>query len=98
MTTAPEGHDLALLFHASDVPLEDELRDALPPSMRQVWDDLKPRGMIDLAADFRYLDGPKLLSVTVRAEPRSEITSIEPASSPTAWRSCKGRSPIATGA
>ena len=46
--------------------------------MRQVWNDLRPRGMIDLAADIRYQDGPRLLGVTVRAEPHSEITSIEP--------------------
>ena len=46
--------------------------------MQQVWNDLRPRGMIDLAAEIRYQDGPRLLGVTVRAEPRSEITSIEP--------------------
>ena len=46
--------------------------------------------MIDLAADMRYQDGANLLSVSVRAEPRSEITSHRAgASSPTAWRSCK---------
>ena len=78
MTAAPGGHDLALHFHASDVPLEDELRDALRPAMQQVWNDLRPRGMIDLTAEIRYQDGPRLLGVTVRAEPHSEITSIEP--------------------
>ena len=50
--------------------------------MRQVWTDLKPRGMIDLAADLHYVDGANLLSVSVRAQPRSEITSIEPAQFP----------------
>ena len=79
---AGQGHDLALRFRASDVPLEDELRDALRPAMRQVWNDLRPRGIIDLAAEIRYQDGPKLLNVTVRAEPRSEITSIEPTKFP----------------
>ena len=79
MTTTAAGHDLALRFRAGDVPLEDELRDALRPAMRQVWDDLRPRGMIDLAAEISYKDGPSLLGVTVRAEPHSETTSIEPA-------------------
>ena len=82
LTATPQGPQVALLLNASDVPLEDELRDALPPPMRQVWTDLKPRGMIDLAADLRYVDGANLLSVSVRAEPRSEITSIEPAQFP----------------
>ncbi len=50
--------------------------------MRQAWKDLRPRGVIDLAAEIRYQDGPKLLNVTVRAEPRSELTSIEPTKFP----------------
>ena len=79
MTTAAAGHNLALRFRAGDVPLEDELRNALRPAMQQVWDDLRPRGMIDLTAEISYKDGPNLLSVTVRAEPHSETTSIEPA-------------------
>jgi hypothetical protein len=82
MTAAAGGHDLVLRFRASDVPLEDPLRDALRPAMRQVWNDLRPRGMIDLAAEIRYQDGPRLLGVTVRVEPHSEITSIEPARFP----------------
>ncbi len=82
VTATPQGPQVALLLNASDVPLEDELRDALPPSMRQVWTDLKPRGMIDLAADLHYVDDANLLSVSVRAQPRSEITSIEPAQFP----------------
>ncbi len=78
MTAAPTGHDLSLRFRASDVPLADPLRDALRPALQQVWNDLRPRGMIDLAAEIRYQDGPRLLNVTVRVEPHSEITSIEP--------------------
>ena len=45
-----------LHFSAGDVPLEEELRDALRPAMRQVWNVLQPRGIIDLTADMRYLD------------------------------------------
>ena len=82
MTGAAGSHDLALHFHASDVPLEDPLRNALRPVMRQVWNDLRPRGMINLDADIRYQEGPRLLGVTVRLQPHSEITSIEPARFP----------------
>ena len=41
LTATPPGPRPGVaLLSASDVPLEDELRDALPPAMRQVWDDL----------------------------------------------------------
>ena len=82
LTPTPQGNELSLQFRANDVPLEEELRDALGPAMRQVWNYLKPRGMIDLVAELHYLDGPNLLGVTVRAEPRSEISSIEPTQFP----------------
>jgi hypothetical protein len=82
LAATPQGHDLSLRFRAVDVPLENELRDALRPAMRQVWNELRPRGIIDLAAEIRYQDGPKLLNLTVRAEPRSELTSIEPTKFP----------------
>jgi hypothetical protein len=82
LTPTPQGNELSLQFRANDVPLDEELRDALRPAMQQVWNYLKPRGMIDLVADVRYLDGQNLLNVTVRAEPLSETTSIEPTQFP----------------
>ena len=44
----PEEKRLTLTFRGKNVPLEDELRDALPPNMSQLWRALNPRGAIDL--------------------------------------------------
>ena len=67
LTPTPQGNELALQFRAIGVPLEEELRDALGPSMRQIWKDLRPRGMIDLTAEVRYVDQLHQLNVSVRA-------------------------------
>ena len=60
---------------AGNVPLEDELRDALRPAMRQVWKELKPRGIIDLVAEMRYLDqaAPTPLGGPRRAAQRNRV-------------------------
>jgi hypothetical protein len=78
LTPTPAGNELVLRFRAVNVPLEDELRDAMPPAMRQVWKELKPRGIVDLTAEMRYLDTTRQLNLAVRAEPRSETASLEP--------------------
>lgn len=82
LAPTPAGNELLLHFCATGVPLEEELRDALQPAMRQVWSVLKPRGIIDLVADMRYVDRSRHLDVSVRAEPRSEVCSIEPTDFP----------------
>ena len=82
LTGPAQGDELILRLAADNVPLEGELRDALPPGMRQVWALLQPHGIIDLKANVHYLGGVKLLDVTVRAEPRSETCSLEPVQFP----------------
>ncbi len=78
LTHTPQGDELLLRLRAANVPLEGELRDALPPGMRQVWALLQPRGIIDLTAVVRFVDQANRLDVTVCAEPRSETCSLEP--------------------
>jgi hypothetical protein len=82
LTATPAGPQLFLALRATTVSLEQELRDALPQAMRQVWGLLQPRGIIDLAAEVRYSEAANQLDVSVRAEPRSETCSIEPVSFP----------------
>jgi hypothetical protein len=43
----PSGKELILNFQANDVPLAEELRQALPPGIRRLWANLRPRGNID---------------------------------------------------
>lgn len=57
---------LGLSFDAFEVPLEDELRDALPPGAQRFWRSLRPRGSLDhLDIDVRYQSMAKDLSVTI---------------------------------
>jgi hypothetical protein len=78
LTPGAAGNRLDLHFRGDAVSLDDELRESLPPAMRQVWHDLKPRGVIDLTADLHYLDQANQLDLSVQAQPRSETASIEP--------------------
>lgn len=70
--------ELCLTFTGTGIGLESELRDALQPTMRDLWGELRPRGEVDLTAEVRYLPENRKLDVAVRARPKSEVTSIEP--------------------
>ena len=56
----------------------EELRDALSPNIQQVWHDVRPRGVVDLTAEVRYLPDQKKFNVSVRAEAQPDTASIEP--------------------
>jgi hypothetical protein len=73
-----QGNELVLNFEARDVPLDEQLRDALSPHVQQVWHNLQPHGVVDLTAEVRYLTGEKKFSVGVRARPQPQTASIEP--------------------
>ena len=74
----PQGKRLQLTFTGDNVPLEEELRDALPPNMGRLWNSLKPRGAADLNVELTYESAPRRMNVKLRARPRAETSSIEP--------------------
>jgi hypothetical protein len=76
------GNELVLRLTGRDVPLEDELRDALSPHLRQVWCDLQPRGLVDVEADVSGVPGKGEMNIDVRLRPQPQSTSIEPARFP----------------
>lgn len=64
-----DGNHLKLNFTATDLPLEDELRRALSPSIQRLWVNLRPRGNIDhLQVQLAYDANRKKTSVAVDAE------------------------------
>jgi len=77
-----QGLELVLNFAARDVPLDEALRDALKRDIQRVWDDLQPRGRVDLTADVRYRPEQKQFNVAVRAAPQRETTSLDPVKFP----------------
>jgi hypothetical protein len=83
LARTPEGKRLSLRLTGRDIPLEEELRDALRPNMQQVWNDLKPRGMVDLPEiGIEYLVDRKQFSLTVVGRPQHDSTSVEPRAFP----------------
>jgi len=75
---SPNGDELLLRLFAGNVPLEGELREALPREKQEVWTLLRPHGFVNLTAGVRYIKNTKLLDVSVRAEPCSDTCSLEP--------------------
>jgi hypothetical protein len=73
-----QGTELSLDIAGQDVPLHEDLRNALSPHIQQVWNDVRPRGAVDVQADVRYLSGENTFSVGVRAQPQRDNSSIEP--------------------
>lgn len=73
---APDGRrigDLDLDFVATDIPCDEELRNALPPGPKEIWRGLRPTGHIDYAK-IDLLHQPGMLKpeidVTIRQLPR----------------------------
>jgi hypothetical protein len=81
-----ESRLLRLQFAATDVPLAEELRQALSPQMQRLWSNLQPRGNLDhLTVGLRYGAESKELSLDIAAQkwpPRQggegRTISIEP--------------------
>ncbi len=74
-----EGPQWSLRLTGTNVPMEEELRDAMSPGMQQAWNDFKPQGTVDLEeARIANVPGTERLDVELRVRPRRESTSIEP--------------------
>jgi hypothetical protein len=82
LTPGLDGNELVLSLVGQQVPLGEDLCDALSPHIQQVWRDLRPRGTVDLTAEVHYLSGPNTFRVTACARPQPDSTSIEPAQFP----------------
>ncbi|TWT31603.1 hypothetical protein Enr8_35250 [Blastopirellula retiformator] len=78
-TADPRGK-LLLNFTCTDIPLEDELRAALPSTSMRIWDELRPRGTIDhMDLTLAFPDENGNLDVDIRAQkwPRDELLQSE---------------------
>jgi len=72
------GAVLSLNFDATDVPLEEELRDACAPNAQRFWNSLHPRGTIDrVVVQLQYLAASKALSLDVMGQKRDADGNIE---------------------
>ena len=88
---ASAGGEIKLTFTGTNVPLEEELRQALPNKTRQLWDHLQPRGRVNLPeVTVQYAPGKGPASFLVKIEPVAETTSIKPASFPVRMEKLRG--------
>ncbi|HVU86574.1 MAG TPA: hypothetical protein VHD36_04595 [Pirellulales bacterium] len=78
MKPGPEGDVLVLHFAAMNVPLEEELRDALRPSARQLWNELNPTGAADLRVDVVHQTGWRDPQIHVTGAPVQDTVSVQP--------------------
>lgn len=72
------GNQLSLQFVGKEIPLDDDLLRALPPSVQKAWTEVKPRGRVDLVAEIYHVTGLMKPSIRVEVRPRPDSTSIEP--------------------
>jgi hypothetical protein len=74
-----EGSKLSLWFAGRDIAIEEELRDALPPKVQKVWNDLRPRGSVNLDVVVRHMAGEQKPNIQVtKLEPIGNTVSLEP--------------------
>lgn len=90
LTTTPDGPQLTLHFTGQKVPLEEELRDALPPNMQRLWNTLQPLGEVDLTTTVQYWSHLKRMGVVVDLAPRGDTASITPVPFPYRMERLKG--------
>jgi hypothetical protein len=89
-----EGHnELHLRLEAEDVPLEEELRDAIgKPNVQQLWSDLRLKGSLEaVVLDLRYRHGGEKLDVAFSAWPKPDTVSLEPVHFPYRLDNIRGR-------
>jgi hypothetical protein len=72
------GYDLTMHLDGLDIPLEDQLRDALKPNLQKLWNELKPHGSVNLGIDLRYLTANKEFDLALSGEAGGEGISVEP--------------------
>lgn len=71
------GCEADLVFEATNVPLDDNLRRALTPAGQQAWTELAPQGNLDFIAHITRQPHELEPNVEVTLKPRGRSVSIE---------------------
>jgi len=95
VSTQPGAPPTTLTIGATNIGLDEELRGALQPGTRKLWDALQPHGRIDATAKVQFASLNAKPSVWLEAVPRDDATSIgtsiEPVAFPYRMRLLGGR-------
>ncbi len=72
------GWELSLHFTGKNIPLLNDLCEALNAQSQRVWRQLKPQGAVNFTADMHYLTAGKTPDLNFTAQPVDETVSVEP--------------------
>lgn len=85
------GPEVTMHLTAESIPLDDELRNAMPAHLRNVWRQIKPNGVVDLTTQIRYLPAVRQLNLVVDADLSKNGIVIEPEFFPYRMENLRGR-------
>ena len=72
------GKELSLQFTGQQISLDDDLKQALPESVRKAWSEIRPRGRVDLMATVKHETGFTKPSIRATVYPLPESATIQP--------------------
>ncbi len=72
------GNELLLSFKGHQLPLDGDLRQALPPAVQGAWNEIGPRGNVNLHADVSHVAGLTKPIIRVAIQPLKDSTTIQP--------------------
>jgi len=81
---------LTLRIDAHRVPLDKQLHAALQPEVQQCWDEMAPRGHVDLGIDVRHLSDHPTSDIGVRITPVPATASVRLAAFPYPLKNIRG--------
>jgi hypothetical protein len=90
----PGGLQLQMVFHGTNVPLDENLRRALAPPVQKVWADLRPQGSVDFTANVERQPKDAQPVIQVDLRPHEQTVAIEPAFFPYRFEQIGGRALI----
>jgi hypothetical protein len=91
------GLSLALVIRGENVPLDENLKQALKPKVQQVWNDLRPQGRVNFVANVQRQLGQLEPQVQVEVTPFEQTVSVEPIFFPYRFEQVGGRAVVTEG-
>lgn len=73
-----KGYQTDLMFEATNVPLDDNLKLALSPAGQQAWDELRPQGFVNFTAHVTRQPDQLKPAIEVALRPHKRMVSLEP--------------------
>ncbi len=77
-STGEQGHCLQLEFAGTNLPLDDQLRVALPEHLQKTWNQFRPNGRVNFRANVGYATGQAQPDISIAVQPAERSCSIRP--------------------